>query len=267
MPIISPWKLHKFEWQHCELCDLCEHRRKVVLARGSLPAEVLFIGEAPGPSEDSIGEPFVGPAGHFLDGMLQRAGFNVCDHGERPVTRCFTNLVGCIPKDEENKKFAEPPKHAILACSPRLLELVAMCKPKVIVCVGKLSEKWARKILEGKNVQAGTGKMDQSEKGVHPGSGKKSKVERVGHDGRAGKKPRIMGSSSAFEKVQERDYAFADIMHPAAILRMREEAPDRYGLAIQRTIVALSDVLAELSLRKEKEYVASEPILHRSGRG
>jgi DNA polymerase len=38
-----------------------------------VPCDVLFIGEAPGESEDAIGIPFIGPAGHLLGRIIDEA--------------------------------------------------------------------------------------------------------------------------------------------------------------------------------------------------
>jgi uracil-DNA glycosylase len=58
-------------------------------------------------------------------------------------TSAFTNLAACIPREEDVKrKLAEPPIEAIMACRPRLLELVTMASPHVVVCVGKLAATW-----------------------------------------------------------------------------------------------------------------------------
>lgn len=117
-----------------------------MLARGTVPCDVLFVGEAPGASEDVIGRPFVGPAGHLLDEIIKNS------VGSR-YRVALTNLVGCIPradpKDLQQLKVADksgkidPPEEAIRACAPRLREFVRMCRPSLIVCVGKLATKWA----------------------------------------------------------------------------------------------------------------------------
>jgi DNA polymerase len=99
---------------------------------------VLFVGEAPGQSEDVIGLPFVGPAGKLLDEIIDQGLDGQYDYA-------LTNLVCCIPLDENGSKVTEPPKEAILACSDRLQEFVTICRPKVIVCVGSLSAKWIEK--------------------------------------------------------------------------------------------------------------------------
>lgn len=124
---------HRLNWQGCTACDLHCHRKRVVLMRGYCPAPVLFIGEAPGESEDVLGRPFIGPAGHLLDNLIERAGI--------PEDHCaFTNLIACIPRDNEDAKLITPPKFAIDACRPRLEECVRLVKPKLIVMVGKEAE-------------------------------------------------------------------------------------------------------------------------------
>ncbi|GAG23738.1 unnamed protein product, partial [marine sediment metagenome] len=51
------------QWLGCTRCDLHKFRRQVVLGRGTIPAPYLFIGEAPGPTEDLRGVAFIGKAG------------------------------------------------------------------------------------------------------------------------------------------------------------------------------------------------------------
>jgi DNA polymerase len=94
----------------------------------------LFIGEAPGTSENDTGQPFTGPAGQLLDLIIARALM------KKKVSIAFTNLVACIPLDEEGKKTLEPSEEAIEACSMRLDELVSLASPKGLVFVGKLAK-------------------------------------------------------------------------------------------------------------------------------
>ena len=132
---MSKWTDHKKKWSFCTACPLHERRKKVVLARGKLPCDMLFVGEAPGASEDVLGRPFIGPAGKLLDSIIEEA---VPDE----VSIGFTNLVACIPKDESGSKTKEPEQDHIIACSNRLEEILKMAKPAVLIMVGKLSEKW-----------------------------------------------------------------------------------------------------------------------------
>ena len=138
----SRYSLHVEKWRNCKRCLLWEKRLKVVLCRGNIPAPVLIIGEAPGASEDVHGVPFFGPAGHLLDQIIKEANPN-------KVPICITNLVGCMPKGEHGGKLGEPPEESIRACAPRLAEVVDMCRPKLVVLVGKLSAKWCPKLPKG----------------------------------------------------------------------------------------------------------------------
>jgi uracil-DNA glycosylase family 4 len=46
----------------------------------------------------------------------------------------------CRPKDPaDHSKSAQPPKEAIMACQPRLVEFIALCNPRLIVCVGSMA--------------------------------------------------------------------------------------------------------------------------------
>ena len=122
-------------WKDCTACNLCESRQSVVLAKGRIPCDVLFIGEAPGQSEDCLGQPFVGPAGQLLDQIVSRA-------VPAEMRLAYTNLVCCIPLDEDGVKVHEPPDETIEACSVRLVEFVEIANPRLIVCVGKLAKDW-----------------------------------------------------------------------------------------------------------------------------
>lgn len=133
---MTRYELHVSNWKYCTLCELAERRNRIVLFKGSIPADVLFIGEAPGESENVLGRPFAGPAGKLLDKIVDDA------LGGREVRIGYTNLVACIPYDEDGIKTAEPKKECIKSCFPRLLELVGIVRPRLIVNVGALSKKY-----------------------------------------------------------------------------------------------------------------------------
>lgn len=139
---MGKYKSHKAKWIDCEECPLCEKRKNVVLARGVIPCDVLFVGEAPGPNEDVLGKPFVGPAGFLLDSQIESA-LEEAGLSPQKVRIAFTNLIACIPKSEEtNVKFTEPPRKSITACAPRLAEFIEIADPLIIVRVGKYASKW-----------------------------------------------------------------------------------------------------------------------------
>lgn len=137
------YELHCERWARGCGAPICSGARNICLdgGRGSLPASVLFVGEAPGESEDSIGVCFSGPSGHMLDQIIKDA---LPSH----VSYAITNLVGCIPReevelDDGSKGYAgkagEPDDEDIQQCSDRLREFIALCNPKLLVGVGKLA--------------------------------------------------------------------------------------------------------------------------------
>lgn len=135
---MTSFSLHKANWGSCTRCPLHKGRRKVVLCRGVIPAEVLLIGEAPGESEDMIGVPFIGPAGKLLDRLIKRAE----EQARGTWTKCWTNLVACFPNAKKlDRKKVEPLPGEIASCYPRLDEFIDLCKPQLIVAVGELSKK------------------------------------------------------------------------------------------------------------------------------
>lgn len=133
-------QLHVEKWKAGCGSTECERARRVVLGRGTLPAEVLFLGEAPGESENVLGKPFCGPAGQLLDKIVRnglRGAFKVA----------YTNVVGCIPREDGDptKKATEPEHDQCLACKPRLEEFFALADGngantlKFVVAVGKVA--------------------------------------------------------------------------------------------------------------------------------
>ena len=72
------------EARGCVACPLHETRTTVVFGSGNADADLMFIGEAPGANEDSMGLPFVGQAGKLLDKVARgdRDGPERCVHRE-----------------------------------------------------------------------------------------------------------------------------------------------------------------------------------------
>lgn len=142
------YQRHVERWRGCTACRLHEGRRQVVFARGDVPAHVVLVGEAPGRSENVIGSPFVGPAGHLMDSIVRVALAGLLIDGSAPRA-AFCNIVGCFPREEKEAGINAPPASAIKACSPKLREFIEMCRPLLIVAVGALSKKWAPMATEG----------------------------------------------------------------------------------------------------------------------
>lgn len=136
---MTPFQQHLEKWRGCTKCELHKVRTTMCFARGDLPCAVLFIGEAPGTVENARGQPFVGPAGRLLDKIVADA----LQRSQMKLSVCFANLVCCYPREQKKSGENEPPREAIKACSPRLKEFVELAKPRLVVMVGKLSERYA----------------------------------------------------------------------------------------------------------------------------
>lgn len=117
----------------------------MVFVRGQLPCDVLFVGEAPGDSENALGVPFIGPAGKLLDRIVEDAlqGLYMTpeNRGWDKHRIAFTNVVGCYPAEQKQTGDHAPPPEALKACAPKLKELVSLAKPRLVICVGTLATK------------------------------------------------------------------------------------------------------------------------------
>ena len=118
----------------CEICDLCKTRHNVVFGVGNKNAEVLFIGEGPGENEDLQGEPFVGRGGQLLDKMLKAVDL------DRNKNIYIANIVKCRPPQNR-----DPFQEEQDSCIDWLRNQVALIRPKIIVCLGRIA---AMKIIK-----------------------------------------------------------------------------------------------------------------------
>ncbi|MBI3463881.1 MAG: hypothetical protein HY000_12615 [Planctomycetes bacterium] len=127
------WQSFCSRWKRGCGSSLCPEARHVCLARGTVPCDILFVGEAPSIAADVVGEPFTGEIRAVMDDIIEEAGAECFTHA-------FTNLVGCVPRNpEDSAKVTPPSREAILACPPRLQEFIALSRPRLIVAVGGLA--------------------------------------------------------------------------------------------------------------------------------
>ncbi|MEW6605516.1 MAG: uracil-DNA glycosylase [Thermoproteota archaeon] len=132
------------EVRGCPLCKLSRTRKNAVPGEGQLAAKIMFIGEAPGRSEDEKGRPFVGAAGRILDDLLQKAGI------ERSQV-FITNVVKCRPPNNR-----VPEEDEVAACRPYLDRQIALIRPKVICILGRTAY---ASLLGGSSITANRGKI------------------------------------------------------------------------------------------------------------
>lgn len=124
----------------CQLCPLWESASRHVFYRGYVPADILFIGEAPGNSEDTVGRPLVGNSCEPMTRILEK----IKDYHERAYGRkllwCITNTVCCRPP-VQGKAIRPPKASEANACNDRLVEFVKLVQPKVVVLLGQVAQR------------------------------------------------------------------------------------------------------------------------------
>lgn len=111
----------------CQKCPLAKTRANAVPGEGDSRAEIMFIGEAPGATEDTKGIPFCGAAGKFLDQMLNGIGLS----REKVF---ITNTAKCRPPENRDPEDSEKQ-----VCRDYLNKQFDIIKPKLIVCLGRHS--------------------------------------------------------------------------------------------------------------------------------
>lgn len=119
----AEWAQLNREIENCRACPLGSLRTQVVIHRGSLRPRVLFVGEAPGASEDKVGIPFVGAAGKRLDQLIQQLGLLESEFA-------IVNVIKCHPPGNQ---FSQ---EAAEACRPFLARQVEFLQPIMVVTLG-----------------------------------------------------------------------------------------------------------------------------------
>ncbi|QLG48686.1 uracil-DNA glycosylase [Natrinema halophilum] len=111
----------------CTRCPaLVDSRSRIVNGTGPEDADLLFVGEGPGATEDEQGEPFVGRSGSVLDDGLRAVGLARADVR-------ITNCVRCRPP--ENR---DPSADELENCRGYLEREIDLVDPEVIVTLGKV---------------------------------------------------------------------------------------------------------------------------------
>ncbi len=118
--------LHE-RWAADNTCALKSVATQPVFGDGSADAKIVFVGEAPGKSEDEQGVPFVGVAGKFLAEMLASIGL-------RREDVYITNIVKYRPPGNRDPEPAEKE-----ACAPWLYEELNLIQPALVVFLGRHS--------------------------------------------------------------------------------------------------------------------------------
>jgi len=130
------FKLTKLADKTCETCPLYLHPS----VNKQVPTEVhpndhdgsvdvMFVAEAPGETEDSVGRPVVGVSGKILRRVIVQL------NGSEKGT-AYGNVVRCRPTTEDGNNRKPTPKE-IGICCPNILDTIRKINPKRIVICGK----------------------------------------------------------------------------------------------------------------------------------
>lgn len=124
-------------WGDCTRCGLCRTRTKVVFGEGNPDANLMIIGEVPGPYGNQSGQPFDGQAGEVIDDMLQTFNSNRDEV-------FILNTLGC--HIAESRK---PSKDELKACLPRVYDIIRLVDPYIILLLGDVALKALTKEKRG----------------------------------------------------------------------------------------------------------------------
>ena len=186
----------------CTDCQLHVGRTNAVPGEGPDGADLLFIGEGPGFHEDRQGRPFVGPAGNFLEDLLQSIG----------MTRdqvYIANMVKCRPPDNR-----DPVPNEIAACSKYLDRQIELLDPLLIVTLGRFS---TARFIPGQSISRVRGRLRRIDGRhifpiMHPAAGLRRQEMRAAIEEDFAKIPGLMDvlriqSEPASENAQIREAA------------------------------------------------------------
>ena len=111
----------------CKKCNLCTTRKNAVPGKGKHDGDLIFVGEAPGKSEDLQGEPFVGRAGGLLNEMFFSIGLS-------REEIFIANILKCRPPQNRDPLASE-----VAQCLPYLERQIQHINPMIIIAVGRVA--------------------------------------------------------------------------------------------------------------------------------
>lgn len=126
----KPALSHRLKWKDCKRCDIGSYAINHVFWSGHLPADYVFIGEAPGETEDIMGRPFVGPAGRMLRNIIS---YVVDELGS--FRFAITNTICCRPQDNR-----APEPQEVANCMDRLREFLDLSQPVGLILLGQTAK-------------------------------------------------------------------------------------------------------------------------------
>jgi DNA polymerase len=205
----------------CTDCPLHLSRTNAVPGEGPADAEILFIGEGPGFHEDRQGRPFVGPAGNFLEELLQSIG----------MTRdqvYIANMVKCRPPDNR-----DPAPGEISACRKFLDRQIELIDPLLIITLGRFS---MARFLPGQTISRVRGRLRPVDGRhifpiMHPAAGLRRQEMRVAIEQDFAKVPglldvlRMQAEPASTPGIQEEPADYAADQPPPSLWGTLSTAP------------------------------------------
>jgi DNA polymerase len=127
------------ECRICRACALSETATNPVFGEGNPDTDIVFVGEAPGESEDQFGRPFVGRAGKLLTTTLRSLG----------IARPEIYICNILKHRPPNNR--PPQSDEVAACTPFLQRQLDILQPKIIITMGNYSTQFLLATKEGIN--------------------------------------------------------------------------------------------------------------------
>jgi DNA polymerase len=128
---LPPLERLRLEAAICTRCPLHCHATQTVFGEGSEDAEIMFVGEQPGDTEDLAGRPFIGPAGQVFDEAIAAAGI---DRSEVYVT----NAVKHFKYERRGKRriHMRPDAGEVAHCRWWVAKEIEIVRPRIVVALG-----------------------------------------------------------------------------------------------------------------------------------
>jgi DNA polymerase len=128
---LPPLERLRQEAAGCTRCPLHCHATQTVFGEGPDDAEIMFVGEQPGDTEDLAGRPFIGPAGQVFDEAVSAAGI---DRSQVYVT----NAVKHFKYERRGKRriHMRPDAGEVAHCRWWVSKEIEIIRPRIVVALG-----------------------------------------------------------------------------------------------------------------------------------
>lgn len=141
----SSLQILKQDWEGCTKCGLSDSRtsdQKVVLVGGAIPADYLFIYDAPEGHDAMAGYPFRGKLGGIIEELIFKAEFPKGSYAFAPLVGCWPYTI--LPETEDQEKQVrdrDPSTEEVERCSARITSIIYVVDPRVIFTIGPIAWK------------------------------------------------------------------------------------------------------------------------------